>query len=126
MGVAVGWGGLQRKDALYLPTQVAKNDGKRAYTLSVPKDVPVDGFWSVTVYDKERYMVKNKYDAYSFNNVTAKHGADGSITIHFGGDPEADNYLPIMDGWLYIVRFYQPKAEILDGSWKFPEAVEVK
>lgn len=126
MGVAVGWGGLQRKDALYIPAQVAKNDGKTAYTLTVPEDVPVDGFWSVTVYNKDRYMVKNKYDAYSFNNVTAKKAKDGSITIHFGGDPKSDNYLPIMDGWLYLVRFYKPRAEILDGKWKFPEAVEAK
>jgi hypothetical protein len=126
MGVAVGWGGLQRKDALYIPTQVPKNDGKTAYVLTVPEDVPVDGFWSVTVYNQERFMVKNKYNAYSFNNVTAKKGKDGSITIHFGGDPKADNYLPIMDGWLYIVRFYKPKAELLEGKWKFPEAVEAK
>jgi len=31
-----------------------------------------------------------------------------------------------MDGWLYLVRFYQPKDAILNGTWKFPEAVEVK
>jgi hypothetical protein len=126
MGIAVGWGGMQMKDALYLPTQVAKNDGKTAYAITVPKDVPVDGFWSITVYNQERFMVKNQYDSYAFNNITSKKSADGSTVIHFGGDPKADNFIPIMDGWLYIVRFYQPKAEILEGKWKFPEAVEVK
>ncbi len=126
MGIAIGWGGLQRKDALYIPGKVEKNDGKTAYKITVPKNVPVDGFWSVTVYNKDRFMVKNKYNSYSFNNVTAKKADDGSITLHFGGDPKSDNYLPIMKGWVYIVRFYKPREEILTGKWKFPEAVPVK
>ena len=126
MGVAVGWGGMQRRDALYIPVQVEKNDGETAYVLNVPADVPVDGFWSVTVYNKDRYMVPNKYNAYSFNNVIAMKNSDGSVTIHFGGDPKADNYLPITDGWLYLVRMYRPHKEILDGEWKFPEPQEVK
>jgi hypothetical protein len=126
MGVAVGWGGMQEKDALYLPVQVDKNDGKTAYTITVPKEVPVDGFWSVTIYNQERFMVKNKYDSYSLNALTTKKNADGTTTLHLGGDPKADNYLYIPEDWLYIVRFYQPHEEILNGSWKFPKAVEVK
>ena len=120
MGVAVGWGGLQRRDALYIPVTPANNDGKTPYVLDVPADVPVDGFWSVTVYNKDRFMVKNKYNAYSFNNVTATKNTDGSITIHFGGDPKQSNFLPIVPGWQYLVRLYRPRKEILDGKWKFP------
>ncbi|HIQ47547.1 MAG TPA: DUF1214 domain-containing protein [Sulfurovum sp.] len=60
MGVAVGWSGMQKKDALYIPTQVEKNDGKTAYTITVQKEVPVDGFWSVTIYNQERFMVPNE------------------------------------------------------------------
>ena len=126
MGVAVGWGGMQRDDALYLPAQVEKNDGKTAYTITVPKEVPVDGFWSVTVYNQKRFMVPNEYNSYSLNSLTAKKNADGTATLHLGGDPKADNFLYIPKDWLYIVRFYQPKKEILDGSWTFPKAVEVK
>jgi len=126
MGVAVGWGGMQEKDALYLPSKVEKNDGKTAYTITVPKDVPVDGFWSVTVYNKERYMVKNKYNSYAFNSLTAEKNADGTATLHLGGDPKAKNYLYLPKNWVYFVRFYQPHKEILDGSWVFPKAVEVK
>ncbi len=126
MGVAVGWGGMQQKDALYLPTQVAKNDGKTAYTITVPKEVPVDGFWSVTIYNQERFMVKNEYNSYALNSLTAEKNADGTSTLHLGGDPKAKNFLYIPEGWLYIVRFYQPHKEILDGSWTFPKAVEVK
>ena len=43
-----------------------------------------------------------------------------------GGDPKADNYLEIMDGWNYLVRLYQPKKEILDGSWTFPSPQEAQ
>ena len=126
MGVAVGWGGMQQKDALYLPTQVEKNDGKTAYTITVPKVVPADGFWSVTIYNQERFMVKNKYNSYSLNSLTAEKNADGTTTLNLGGDPKAKNYLFIPKDWLYIVRFYQPREEILNGSWSFPKAVEVK
>lgn len=125
MGCAYGWGGNPKEAAIYINVVPEKNDGKNAYTLTV-KDVPVDGFWSVTVYDSKGFMVKNDRDIYAFNNITAKKSADGSITIHFGGDPKADNYLSIMEGWNYIVRLYQPKQEIIDGSWKFPSPQEAQ
>jgi hypothetical protein len=50
---------------------------------------------------------------------------DGSFTIHFGGDPGSSNHLPIAEGWNYSVRFYQPRKEILDGTWTFPEVKPV-
>lgn len=125
IGAAWGWGANPVKDAKYLNVTPAMNDGKTPYTLSV-KDVPVDGFWSISIYNGEGYFVQNKYDAYSINNITGKKGKDGSYTIHFGGDPNQPNYLPIMDGWNYIVRLYQPRQEILDGTWKFPAPQPVK
>ena len=43
------------------------------------------------------------------------------ITIQFGGcDGKIPNCLPIMKGWNYTVRLYRPRAEILNGKWKFP------
>ena len=125
MGAALGWGGLPAEAATYASVQPEKNDGKTPYTLTV-MDVPVHGFWSVTLYDHEGYMPDNEYNAHSFNNVTAKKAKDGSITIHFGGDPKADNFLPIVPGWNYTVRMYKPGPEILDGSWTFPAAKAVK
>ncbi len=119
MGTAFGWGGQPKEAAVYLNFYPEKNDGKTPYKLTV-RDVPVDAFWSVIVYDSKGWIVKNSRDIYSYNDVTAKKAADGSITIHFGGDPKADNYLPIMEGWNYIVRLYRPRQEILDGSWTFP------
>ena len=125
VGTALVWGGLPEKDALYLPVTPARNDGTTVHELAV-KDVPVDGFWSVTVYNAEGYLEPNQYNAYSVNNITAKKGADGSVAIQFGGcDGEIPNCLPIMKGWNYTVRLFRPRPEILDGTWKFADAQPV-
>lgn len=121
LGTAYGWGGNPGEAASYDNVVPAKNDGKTPYSVTV-KDVPVDGFWSITVYNKDGFMEKNDKGAYSFNNVTAKKNADGSITINFGGGADAVNNLPITPGWNYIVRMYQPRKEIIQGSWTFPKA----
>jgi hypothetical protein len=121
VGTAMGWGGNPDKDATYLNITPGKNDGKTVYKLNV-KDVPVNGFWSVSLYDAKGYYEKNPYNAYTINNITAKRGDDGSITVQFGGcDGKIPNCLPIMAGWNYTVRLYRPRAEILSGKWKFPE-----
>lgn len=124
IGTAAGWGGNPRTAALYLGVEPEENDGKTAYRLTI-EDVPVDGFWSISVYNKEGYFEKNARDAYTLNNITAEPDADGSVTIHFGGDASAPNYLPIMPGWNYLFRLYRPRKEILDGTWKAPEAQPV-
>jgi len=122
VGTALVWGGLPEKDALYLPVTPARNDGATVHKLTV-KDVPVDGFWSITVYNAEGYLEPNQYHAYAVNNMTARKGADGSVTIQFGGcDGEIANCLPIMKGWNYTVRLFRPRPEILDGTWQFPDA----
>jgi hypothetical protein len=125
MGTAVGWGGLPREDALYTVVYPPKNDGKTAYTLTL-KDVPVDAFWSVTLYDADGWMPINEYNAYAFNSVTSKRNDDGSVTIHFGGDSKQPNYFPLVKDWNYQLRQYRPRKEILQGKWKAPEPVEVK
>jgi hypothetical protein len=90
------------------------------------KSVPVEGFWSVSVYNAEGYFQKNPFDAYTLNNITAKKDADGSIMIQFGGcDGKIPNCLPTMPGWNYLVRLYRPHAEVLNGRWTFPEAQPV-
>jgi hypothetical protein len=122
IGSANAWGGNPEKDALYLTVVPAQNDGSAVHTLTVG-DVPVDGFWSVTVYNEDGYFSPNPQNAYSFNNVTAQKGSDGNTTIQFGGcDGTAANCLPITPGWNYTVRLYRPQQQILDGSWTFPQA----
>ena len=127
MGAAAGWGGNPQRGAMYFSTTPEKNDGQTAYTLTMPKDVPVEAFWSVTVYNKDGFFTPNDLNAYSFNSVTSKPNKDGTFTIHFGGDdPKATNYLPITDGWNYVVRCYLPGWEIMEGNWTppTPEPVE--
>jgi hypothetical protein len=125
IATAAGWGGNPDKDATYLGGFVPKNDGTTIYRLRV-KDVPVDAFWSVTVYDAAGYFEKNPYNAYSLNNITAKKDADGAVTVQFGGcDGKIPNCLPIMAGWNYTVRLYRPRPEVLNGKWKFPAPVMV-
>lgn len=116
---AAGWGGLPQKNAYYQIRSVSKNDGT-FHALTV-KDVPVDAFWSVTVYNTDGYIDENPLGAYSFNGVTATPNEDGSITLHFGGcDDGRVNCLPISAGWGYAARMYEPRPEILNGSWIFP------
>jgi hypothetical protein len=125
LGTAYGWGGLPRDAAVYQGGMPQQNDGKTPYTLTV-RDVPVDGFWSITVYNAKGYMEPNPLNAYSVNSVTAKPNPDGSVTVHFGGDAGAANYLPIPVGWSYVVRMYGPCKQVVDGTWKFPEAQPVR
>ena len=72
-------------------------------------------------------MEANDFDAYSINNVTGERNKDGSVTVHFGGCRDRRvNCLPITPGWNCAVRLYRPRAEIIDGSWVFPEPTPVK
>ena len=118
LATAWGWGGLPLYEAYYLNVMPDLPVG--AYKITV-KDVPVDAFWSVSVYNKSGYFQKNEYDAYSVNNISGTPNADGAFTIHFGGDSTSVNHLPITEGWNYAVRLYQPRNEIVKGTWTFPE-----
>jgi hypothetical protein len=121
IATAAAWGGNPDKDATYLNITPDNNDGTTVYTLDV-KDVPVDGFWSVSVYNADGYFQKNDRNSYSVNNLTAKKGSDGSVAIQFGGcDDSSTNCLPIVPGWNYTVRLYRPRTEILSGQWAFPQ-----
>lgn len=120
LGTAAAWGGNPEKDAMYLNVTPPKNDGKTVYRLHV-KDVPVQGFWSVSVYNAKGYFEKNAANAYTLNNLTAKKDADGGITIQFGGcDANVSNCLPVVEGWNYTVRMYRPRQEVLAGKYQFP------
>ena len=77
------------------------------------------------MYNKDGFFDPNDQDAYSVNSLIGTPNDDGSFAIHFGGEPGSANYLPIAEGWYYSVRSYQPRKEILDGSWTFPEVKPV-
>lgn len=122
IGAAAGWGGNPDSEATYIAVTPEKNDGTTIYTLHVPANVPVDGFWSVSRYNSEGFFVPNPQKAYSVNNLTATKGSDRSVTIQFGGcDGKVANCLPVEAGWNYTVRLYRPQSQVLDGSWTFPQ-----
>ena len=125
IGTAVGWGGNPRAAAIYQGGYPKDNDGKTVHRLTV-KDVPVDGFWSISVYNAKGYFEKNDLDAYSLNNLTAKPNADGSITIQFGGcrrrRPTACR--SCRAGTTPCASTARTQ-EILDGKWKFPRLIRL-
>ena len=126
VSTASGWTGVPEPSrALILQRAPAQNDGETPYELTV-KNVPVDGFWSISVYNRNLSFEKNKYDAYIVNNVTAEQNADGSVTIHFGGDPDQKNFLYTPKDWRYLVRLYGTREPIINGSYRFPKAQPVK
>lgn len=126
IGSASAWGGNPEQDALYLNVVPTRNDGETPHVLTLA-DVPVDGFWSVTVYDRDGYFTPNTQNAYSINNVTATASPGGEVEIHFGGcDGATVNCLPITPGWNYMVRLYRPRSEVLDGEWTLPAARPVR
>ncbi|MNP60650.1 hypothetical protein D3C76_1557510 [compost metagenome] len=122
IGAASAWGANAPQDAIYLNVVPQKNDGMAVYELKVA-EVPVDGFWSISVYNDRGYYEKNALNAYTINNITAKKDADGAVTVRFGGcDGKVPNCLPVTKGWNYMVRLYRPRAPILEGKWAFPQA----
>jgi hypothetical protein len=123
-GAAYGWGGLPEKDAIYVGRTVENPDGVTKYAVTA-KEVPVDAFWSISVYDKDGYFVPNDTGVYVQNSLTSEKNADGSVTVNFG-NPDAINNIAISDGWNFLIRLYQPQESILNSEWEFPAAVEVQ
>lgn len=120
VGAAAGWGGLPQAAAYYVIDSVEANDGETPHALTV-RDVPVDAFWSITVYGEDGYLAANELGINSLNGVTARADEDGGYTLHFGGCGDGrGNCIPVTPGWNYTVRLYSPRAEVLDGSWVFP------
>jgi hypothetical protein len=139
---AFGWPANQEADAVYPYTQVdstgQKLTGANKYTLTFPKGEapPVNGFWSITMYeiDKGWWFVPNALNKFTVSmRDNPKLNADGSLTLYFQNEsPSADeeaNWLPAPKGeFIPMMRMYYPRASppsILDGSWKIPPVVRV-
>ena len=110
-------------------------NGGHAYQVTFAKDEtpPVDGFWSLTLYNKEHLFAPNALNRFSLGTKSSsmKLADDGSLTIYVQHDsPGADkesNWLPAPkeDFSLYI-RAYWPKSEITEGEWVPPYVQKVK
>jgi hypothetical protein len=132
---AFGWPANRQEDAVYPYTFVdstgAKLTGTKKYTLTFAKGQtpPVNGFWSITMYEVDAgwWFVPNQLNKFTVSPRDAlKYNPDGSLTLYFqndspGKDNEA-NWLPAPKGeFIPMLRMYWPKEtdpSILNGSWK--------
>lgn len=120
IGSAAGWGGLPSSEAVYVGVDPKVPPGDYELVFS---DVPVDAFWSVSVYNARGFFEPNSKELYTVNSVTGVRGDDGSVTVRFVGSPDGEvqsNSIVTPDGWNYLIRLYRPRAEILDGRWTAP------
>lgn len=120
IGCAAGWGGLPASEATYVGVtpDVPPGDYELVFT-----DVPVDAFWSVSVYNARGFFEPNDGDLYSVNSVTGERNPDGSITVRFVAavtDDMPANAIVTPPGWNYLIRLYRPRPEIFDGRWEPP------
>ena len=127
-------------DAVYPASEKAPDgkdyDGSNKYVIHFEKGQmpPVRGFWSLTMYDADRFFVPNALNRYTLSqrdNFVVN--VDGSVNIYLqanspGKDREA-NWLPTPEGkFSVMLRLYWPKdtpPSILDGTWKPPAAQPV-
>jgi hypothetical protein len=100
-------------------------DGGQSYRLTVPPNVPVEQYWSITAYDRETHaLIKNASRASRSSQVAElQRNSDGSIDIYFG--PKAptgkeSNWVPTDPTRKFelMARFYAPKKEFFDKVWK--------
>jgi hypothetical protein len=133
---AVGLGANRPQDAVY-PIAEVDSDGKPfsgagKYTLTFAKGQrpPVNGFWSLTMYDAEYFFVANPLNRYTLSQRNdLKENDDGSVTLYLQnespGKEKESNWLPApaRGRFILMLRLYRPKEKdpsILDGSWKPP------
>ena len=103
--------------------------GAHAYTLRFDSPPPVDAFWSVTMYAlPDYYLVANPIGRYSIGDRTPGlvYAPDGSLTLHLRRERPADpaaaaNWLPTPEGGFRpMIRLYQPRQAVLDGTYRLP------
>jgi hypothetical protein len=110
----------------------ASLDGGKTYRLTVPPNVPIEQYWSVTVYDRKTHaLVRNMPRASRSSQIPemAKN-ADGSVDVYFG--PKAPqgkepNWVPTdpKRGFELMFRLYAPKKEFFEKVWVLPDVEKV-
>ncbi len=137
---AIGLGANRPQDAVYPtsegPDILKKYTGEKKYVMHFNKGElpPVDGFWSLTMYDATYFFVPNSLNRYTVSQRDKfKVNADGSVDLYIqnespGKDKER-NWLPApKEQFILMMRLYWPKEQppsLLDGSWKVPPVKEI-
>ena len=123
IGTALGWGGLPESEAYYYIESDPQSVGRYTFTF---QNVPVDAFWSVTIYNRDGYLEPNPYDSHNRNSVTSVADSNGGVTLNLSPEGEGlTNHLYTMDGWNYTLRLYQPRRSVIDKTWKPPTPQQV-
>lgn len=111
-------------------------DGARTYKVTLPKDVPAEAFWSLTLYDNQtRSMLKTpqrypRAGSQSYPSPAAEAAADGSTTVYFSPmQPEGvarGNWIQTdpEKGWFTLLRLYSPLPSFFDKTWR-PSEIEL-
>lgn len=110
-------------------------NGNHSYevTFAAGQEPPVQGFWSLTLYNEKHLFSANKLNRYSLGtkNKDLKRNADGSLTLYVGpaspGKDKESNWLPSPKEPISLyLRAYWGKEGILDGSWQPPVIKKTK
>jgi DNA sulfur modification protein DndE len=129
----LGFGANIPQEALY-PTTLTDNQGKPyngankyAIHFGPGQTPPVDGFWSITMYNEEKYFYDNPLNRYSIGKYTdgLKTNEDGSLDIYIQNQSpdgyKESNWLPSpVDGFYMVLRMYLPTEQVLNGTWTPP------
>jgi hypothetical protein len=107
--------------------------GANTYRLTVPANVPVNQYWSATVYDRATHaLIRDMARAgRSSQSPELLTNADGSVDIYFGPEaPEGkeSNWVPTStDGKFEVLfRFYGPEKPLFDKTWVLPDIEQIK
>ncbi|MNN26542.1 hypothetical protein D3C81_1400480 [compost metagenome] len=104
-------------------------NGSHSYqiTFAAGQEPPVQGFWSLTLYNQHHLFSANELNRYSLGtkNKDLKRNADGSLTLYVGptspGKDKDTNWLPSPKEPISLyLRAYWGKEGITGGSWKPP------
>lgn len=126
------------EEAITAVTTMDSNDktlnGAKAYVIHFDANQipPVDGFWSLTLYDDQFFFYDNPLNRYSLSSQrnALKYNADGSLDLYIQHDSpgknKESNWLPAPTGdFVLMLRLYWPNQSILEGSWQ-PPAIKTK
>jgi hypothetical protein len=111
-------------------------DGARTYKVMLPKGIPEEKFWSLTLYDNQTRSMLDTPQRYpragsqSYPSPAAEADADGATTVYFSPEQpdgvKRGNWIQTLPGkgWFLILRLYSPLEPFFDKSWR-PSEIEL-
>ena len=122
LGTAAGWGLLPDVNSRYLSYGQQDNKGCYKATFTVPP-FNKNGFFSITMYNADGWIFS---DRAILNEYNIEFNEDGTFDVYFGDCGEdVKNNLPIVEGWNFLMRVYEPKLQELD-QYKLPVPTKIQ